>query len=56
MRIRKNLNGTMGRWDNGTNGIDLHFFNRILAFCKHIFTSYGRPIFGRLRILSYLCH
>ena len=34
MRIRKNLNGTMGRWDNGTNGIDLHFLTEYWRFAN----------------------
>ena len=32
MRFRKNLNGTMGRWDIGTNGITLHFLTECWRF------------------------
>ena len=34
MRFRKHLNGTMGRWDNGTNGIDLHFLTECYRFAN----------------------
>ena len=32
MRIRKNLNGTKGHWDNGTNRIYLHFLTEYYRF------------------------
>lgn len=43
MHFRKNLNGTMGRWDNGTNGIYLHFLTENWRFVyKFLQVTEGR--------------